>query len=323
MRGKAGRKRLYGVVRFNRRILAFVLVAAVAAGLCTAAVALHGADGAAGTDAAINERQNPSASPSVSPASEETEGVEIPIVMYHSVLKDRARLGKYVISPDEFESDLKYLKDNGYTTILMEDLINYTQGGELPEKPVLLTFDDGYYNNYLYAFELAKQYEAKFVISPIGFYADQYTDTPDENAYYSHATWPQLQEMRESGLVEIENHSYNLHKSNGSRLGVKKVSGETDAQYEKMLTEDVLKAQEEIEGHVGVRPTTFVYPFGAVSKGTPEIIRKLGFTATLSCEEHISTVTRDPESLFDLGRYLRVSGPSSEKFFEKTMKLKA
>lgn len=250
------------------------------------------------------------------------EGVEIPVVMYHSILKDEARHGKYVISPAEFESDLAYLKDHGYTTILMSDLIAYTQGAELPEKPVLLTFDDGYYNNYLYAFESAKKYQSKFVLSPIGFYADQYSDTPDENAYYSHATWDELKEMVDSGLVEVQNHSYNLHKSDGGRLGVKKASGETEQQYETMLTQDLMKAQEEIEQHVGIRPSTFVYPFGAVSKGTPAIVKKLGFSATLSCEERISRITRDPESLYDLGRYLRVSGGTSQAFFEKKMKLK-
>ena len=88
-------------------------------------------------------------------AAATAQGVEVPIVMYHSVLKDESRHGQYVISPAELESDLKYLRDHGYTTILIEDLIAYTQGGPLPEKPVLLTFDDGYYNNYLYAFPLA------------------------------------------------------------------------------------------------------------------------------------------------------------------------
>ena len=287
------RKRMYALVKINLKVAAAVLVSLA---LCCAAVI------------------------TVSAVTSE-EGVEIPIVMYHSLLKDEARHGKYVISPAEFENDLQYLKKHGYTTILMSDLIAYTQGKELPEKPVLLTFDDGYYNNYLYAFELAKQYQCKFVISPIGYYADQYTDTPDVNAYYSHATWEELQEMAESGLVEVQNHSYNLHKSDGSRLGVKKVSGETETQYESMLSQDLLTAQEKIEQHVGMRPTTFVYPFGAVSKGTPEIVRKLGFSATLSCEEHISKITRDPESLFGLGRYLRVSGGHSADFFEKKMHL--
>lgn len=250
----------------------------------------------------------------------EAECVEVPVVMYHSVLKDESRHGKYVISPAEFENDMNYLKKHGYTTILMEDLIAYTKGGTLPEKPILITFDDGYYNNYCYAFEIAKQLQTKFVISPIGYYADRYTDTPDENAYYAHATWAQLKEMRESGLVEVQNHSYNLHGSKG-RVGTKKLSSESEEQYEALLEEDLLQAQMKIETLVGERPTTFVYPFGAVSKGEPELIKKLGFSATLSCEEKVSKISRDAASLYDLGRYLRVSGKSSEAFFEKTMKL--
>lgn len=250
------------------------------------------------------------------------EGVEIPVVMYHAVLKDESRHGKYVISPAEFENDLIYLKNHGYTTILVEDLITYTRGGELPEKPILLTFDDGYYNNYLYAFEIAKQYRCKFVISPIGACADQYTDAPEENAYYSHATWSQLKEMADSGLVEVQNHSYDLHKSDRGRLGVKKVSGETESQYESMLTQDLTRAQEAIEKNVGIRPTAFVYPFGAASNSTPEIVKKLGFLATFTCREKTSCVTRDPESLYGLGRYLRVSGGNSQRFFEGKMKLR-
>lgn len=249
------------------------------------------------------------------------EGVEIPIVMYHSMLKDESRHGKYVISPTEFEADLKYLKSKGYTTVLIDDLINYTQGGQQPEKPILLTFDDGYYNNYLYAYEIAKEYNAKFVISPIGYYADLYSKSDERNAYYSHATWEQLKEMADSGLVEVQNHSYDLHKSENGVLGVKAVSGESEMQYQQRLSEDLLQAQEAIEHNVGARPTTMVYPFGAVSKATPEIVKSLGFKVTLTCEEHKSKITADPDSLYDLGRYLRPSGMSSEEFFEKKMGL--
>ena len=131
-----------------------------------------------------------------------------------------------MISPAELENDILYLKKHGYTAILMEDLINYTKGGELPEKPILLTFDDGYYNNYLYAFPLAKQYRVKFVISPIGRYADLYSGRDENNAYYSHATWEQLREMTGSGLVEVQNHSYDLHEQKGGALGVRQRQGE-------------------------------------------------------------------------------------------------
>lgn len=75
----------------------------------------------------------------------EDPGVRVPVIMYHAVMDDASRLGKYVISPEELESDFKWLSENGYTAVLSEDLINYTESGAaLPEKPILLTFDDGY-----------------------------------------------------------------------------------------------------------------------------------------------------------------------------------
>ncbi len=289
-------KHLYRVIRIRRRAFwgAAVFAAAVFAALFTVSAATAGAGG-------------------------EGEGVTLPVVMYHAMLKDEKRHGKYVISPDEFENDLCWLEDHGYTTVLIEDLLSYTRGGSLPEKPILLTFDDGYYNNYLYAFEIARRHQAKFVISPIGYFADAYTDVPDENAYYSHATWEQLKEMADSGLVEVENHSYDLHRDG---VGVKKKRGETEEHYEKRLSEDLNRAQEAIFSHVGKEPTAFVYPFGAVSKPTPELVKKLGFSVTLTCEERKSRVTRDPRSLYDLGRYLRPSGMSAKEFFTEKMGLK-
>ncbi len=249
------------------------------------------------------------------------QGIPLPVVMYHSVLKDEAYHGKYVISPEELESDMLYLKSQGYTTILPEDLLAFAQGKELPEKPILLTFDDGYYNNYLYAYKLAQKHQCKFLISPIGYYSDFYTQTGEKNGYYTHCTWEQLQEMTDSGLVEVGNHSYNLHKGSGSPVGVKKASGETEEAYRARLTEDLLTAQEAVEKHVRKRPDTFVYPFGAVSKSTPELVKSLGFSVTMTCEEKTSRVTRDPDSFYDLGRYLRPSGMSSREFFTKRMKL--
>ena len=86
------------------------------------------------------------------------DSVRVPILMYHSILKDSARQGKYVISPAVLAADLDALQVKGYTAITVSDLLAYVQdGADLPEKPVMITFDDGYYNNYIYAYPLLKQ----------------------------------------------------------------------------------------------------------------------------------------------------------------------
>ena len=74
------------------------------------------------------------------------EGVDVPVVMYHHVLEeDSSLLGDYVISRQELESDLQWLQKAGYTPVSPDQLIAYAAGeGELPQNPILLTFDDGY-----------------------------------------------------------------------------------------------------------------------------------------------------------------------------------
>ena len=253
------------------------------------------------------------------------EGVSLPIVMYHGLLKEEKRQGAYVISPDLFENDLRYLKEQGYTTVVVQDLIDYVKDGvPLPEKPIMLTFDDGYYNNYLYAYPLLQKYQSKMVLSPIGRYADQDSKEETLHANYSNASWAQLKEMMDSGLVEVQNHSYDMHGDGkkSKRKGAKKVNGETTEQYEKVLREDVQKMQDAVTRNTGFTPTTFTYPFGAVSKESLPILKEMGFQATLICESRINTITRDPECLYGLGRYLRPPKISSEQFFTQTMKLK-
>lgn len=234
--------------------------------------------------------------------------VEVPIIMYHSILKDPKRLGEYVIAPSQFEEDLKFLKDNGYTTIVMQELIDYVySGGTLPERPVILTFDDGYYNNYLYAYPLLKTYNQKAVISIIGKYTDLYTDNPDENANYSHVTWGNVEEMKNSGLVEIQNHSYDLHTVDKKRNGSKRNKGETLEEYERTLNLDIGKLQKEFSDRLGYTPTTYTYPFGSISLESVDIIKNMGFKATLSCESGMNKITRNPDALYRLKRYIRTS----------------
>lgn len=253
--------------------------------------------------------------------AKENESATVVILMYHSLLKDPARHGKYVVSPDLFESDLKYLKEHGYSFVGIQELIDFVySGAPLPKKSIVITFDDGYYNNYLYAYPLLEKYDAKMVISVIGKYTDLY-DGEKPNAYYSHVTWDMINEMLASGRVEIGNHTYSMH-TNGERRGSKKIKGETDEHYSKILTEDIGKLQAEMFEHTGTYPSVYTYPFGAISNASFDIIADMGFLASLSCAEKPSTVTRGkPESLRCLGRFLRPTKISSADFFEKKINI--
>ena len=246
--------------------------------------------------------------------------IDLPIIMYHGLLKEEKRQGQFIISPNLFEQDLRYLQENGYTTVVIADLIAYVQDGKpLPEKPVMLTFDDGYYNNYLYAFPLLKQYNCKMVLSPIGRYTDEYTQNKDTHANYAHCSWDAVREMMASGLVEFQNRSYNLHSIDSGRKGAKKKAVESLVDYRTLLVEDVMKMQTRMREETGYTPTAFVYPFGAVSSESLPILKELGFQATLICESHINAITRDPECLYGLGRYRRPAKTGSEAFFKKIL----
>ncbi len=250
-------------------------------------------------------------------AGAKSEKVEVPILMYHSILRSTNTHGNYIISEAAFEADLKFLKDNGYTTVVMQDLIDYVYSGKaLPQKPVVLTFDDGYFNNFSYAFPQLKKYNSKAVLSIIGYYTDLYTKTPDENPSYSHVTWDNVKTMMESGLVEMQNHSYNLHTTDKGRNGAKKKQGESLEKYKEILNSDLGKLQECFKANTGYIPSTFTYPFGSVSNASFDIVKDMGFKASLSCESGMNTITRDPECLYMLKRYLRTPKKSAESILK-------
>ena len=254
--------------------------------------------------------------PSAPTAARPEEGIAVPIVMYHSLLPQGN--SDYVIDPTLFEQDLQYLQEQGYTTVTVADLIAYVdEGVPLPDAAVMLTFDDGYYNNYLYAHPLLQQYGMQAVLSPIGSVSAFYSANPTEQDHprYSHVTWAQLQEMAESGAWEIQNHSYDLHHNAGNRKGAAKQKGESEADYARVLTADLTAAQDALTTQVGVTPTAFTYPFGAYSAPSQSVLDRLGFRASLSCEEKVSRITRDPHSLWRLGRYRRPPGVDSATFF--------
>lgn len=249
--------------------------------------------------------------------------VELPVLMYHGLIKNPKHQNRFVIHPDIFENDLKYIKHNGYTCIVVQDLIDYIYNDHpLPEKPIMITFDDGYYNNYLYAFPLIKKYECKIVLSPIGKSTDDYSKIKDEHADYSHVTWEHIKEMVNSGFVEIQNHTYDMHSNKRPRIGCTKKRGESLEQYRKNLTQDIMKMQDRVKSETGIFPTAFVFPFGAISKEAPEIIRDMGFKCTFCCEGRLNRITKDPECLYSLCRFIRPNSISTKQYFAKILKCK-
>lgn len=252
-------------------------------------------------------------------AEAEEGSVALPILMYHSVCEKAGKAAKFIVSEQDLRADFEYIKNSGYTTVSSAELIDFAENGTpLPEKPIMITFDDGYYNNYKIAFPLLKEYNMKAVISIIGRYTDLYSENNEENVSYSHITWNEAQEMIDSGLVEIQNHSYNSHTTDKGRNGTKKKKGESEAAYAEYIYSDIGKLQDEINQHLGYRPELFAYPFGSFCEASYEPLKQLGFKVTLSCEEKVNHIKPgDKDGLYMLGRYLRPHSRSAEKILKK------
>jgi len=260
------------------------------------------------------------ASENVSDISEDEE-IFVPVLMYHSLLKDPSRAGDYVLNPEVFYADMEYLAENGYTTVFISDLVNYVENGTpLPEKPVAVTFDDGYYNVMTYAYPYMKEHDLKGVINIVGTYTDLSTEQDEHNPAYSSLTWEEIAELSESGVFEIGNHTYNMH-SMTSRKGCKRISGESSEDYRKHMYDDIAMLQGILKDKSGVDAVTFAYPFGFVSDESVDILREMGFKALLTSYEKPNYISRsEPDCLLCINRYNRPSGISTEEFMKKALK---
>lgn len=251
-------------------------------------------------------------------ASSTRQRICVPIMMYHHV--KNSNFGKDVISPIEFENDLKYLKDNDYHTITMTELIDYVYNDkELPQNPIILSFDDGLLSTYRYVYPLLKEYNMKIVLSIVGKTTDDFSRVDDTHINYAHATWKQIDEMQNSGLVEVQNHSYNLHKVCNGRYGCGQKYNESLEQYEQVLSKDIVTLQDKITVATGVTPNTFTYPYGKYNDNTDMILKKLNFKASLSVTFGVNVISKDPDKLFGLKRICRSHNITISKLIKEGM----
>jgi peptidoglycan/xylan/chitin deacetylase (PgdA/CDA1 family)/murein DD-endopeptidase MepM/ murein hydrolase activator NlpD len=259
--------------------------------------------------------------PNFETVSAETGSIRLPVLMYHSVLKDPAQRGQYTVSPGDLENDLKWLRNNGYRSVKVDELIAYAETGKEIEcsggahcKPVLLTFDDGHYNNAHYAAPLLKQYGFTAVLFVVGEFIDKSEREGVQNPNYSYANRETLKKLHDEGCFEIESHSYALHHNRNGREGVKRRSGETDEAYLALLREDLSKIGNLIQEITGRKPRAFAYPLGAMSREADAVLREQGVKLTVSCKLDIAEVRAgEPGSLFRLNRLLRSSDRPASK----------
>ena len=187
---------------------------------------------------------------------------KIPILLYHDfvleVPKEDPDDFNYINTPASFEENIKTLLDNGYTFLSFAELNDAYDGKtKLPDKPILITFDDGYYSNYKYIFPILEKYNVK---ASIFIVTDNIGKTIDGKKYL---TWRQCEVMNKSGLVEIFSHS--TKHVFYDRLPVKE------------LKEDVEKSYKKIEKHLGKQDLkVFAYPYGAYTKESVFVLKLSG-----------------------------------------------
>lgn len=180
--------------------------------------------------------------------------VKIPILLYHDFVTTVPDSDpddfNYINTPESFEENIKVLVENGYTFISMEELNEAINGKiELPERPILINMDDGYYSNYEYIYPILKKYNAKASIFVV---TDKIGKKIDGKRYLG---WEQCLEMQNSGLVEIFSHS------------------KRHVFYDKLpvraVRDDVTESYKIIEENLGNKNLkVFAYPYGAYTKET-------------------------------------------------------
>ncbi|SHH55918.1 Polysaccharide deacetylase [Anaerosphaera aminiphila DSM 21120] len=229
----------------------------------------------------------------------------IPIILLHSIDD-----GEYSISSEQFKRQMELIKKSGYNTISFSDLYNYTEKGtELPENPILITFDDGYYSNYKIAYPILKELDMKATIYIIGssLGKDTYKDTKEK--IIPHFGTSEAAEMYNSGLIDIQSHSYDMHqsekfeKSTPVRSSVKQFENESEVDYIKAFNKDFYEEDSIIKNITNKNIHSFSYPTGYYSEHSEILLGLLGVKSTVTINEGTNTVIKGlPQSLFELKR---------------------
>jgi peptidoglycan/xylan/chitin deacetylase (PgdA/CDA1 family) len=222
----------------------------------------------------------------------------IPILMYHYISVPPADADSYriglTVTPENFRAQMKWLKDNGYHTISLADLTYALNIGwpALPDKPVILTFDDGYDDNYLKAFPILKEFGFTATFFVLTNFADRQQP--------GYMTWAQMKEMHDAGM-SIELHGSEHLDMNGRDRG--------------WLITAIQGGSQAIQKNLGYQPRFLAYPAGKYDELTIQVANESGFWAAVTTQ-YGSLQQKD--KLYELER-LRIANDTALAAFEATL----
>lgn len=205
----------------------------------------------------------------------------VPVLMYHT-FDEEPKFGGINTKAEEFRGHLTLLKENGYTAITNKELQEYQKGKrKLPSKPFMITIDDGYKSVYDVAYPILKELDVKATLFVITSHIES-----GERFDLPMVSWEQLKEMSDSGYLEIENHTHDLHwRGRGNTRGfeamtlneTKNKKKITNTERKQLIIDDVTKAKKLIEENTGKESTVFAYPYGAYDKIVEEAVTEVGY----------------------------------------------
>jgi len=180
-------------------------------------------------------------------------GTKVMVLNYHKI--DNMNISLSVL-PKDFEAQMAYLKENDFHAITPEELYSALSGNsELPKNPVLITFDDGYEDNYVNAYPILKKYGFKGTIFVITSFLDK--------SMKNYITWDQAAEMDASGIISIQSHTV-THRS---------MTELSDDQ----LRRELVDSKEAIETHLHKKVNFIAYPTGTYNLHIAQLVKEAGY----------------------------------------------
>ncbi|NJM18543.1 MAG: polysaccharide deacetylase family protein [Richelia sp. RM2_1_2] len=212
----------------------------------------------------------------------EARKAKVPIAMYHDILPKKEVF--FDVTPEELESHFELIKSKGVTPISLDQLIIHLRtGSPLPEKPILLSFDDGYGGHYEYVYPLLKKYNYPAIFSV-------YTKNMGINTGRSHVTWEQLKIMAADSLVTIAAHS-KTHPPDLTKLS------------DEELVPEIVESKELLENNLGKSIRYFTYPTGKNDERVRKLVQEAGYIAALAMNDLDEMFAGESENLLTIGRF--------------------